>query len=70
MRAGVRYARHAPALQAVLVRTAVFIICGAAFWALLPLVARQKLGLGAIGYGVAGLPGRRRRGRRGAAASI
>lgn len=52
MRAGVRYARHAPALQVVLARTAVFIVCGAALWALLPLVARQQLGLGAIGYGV------------------
>ena len=52
MRAGVRYARHAPALQVVLMRTGVFIICGAALWALLPLVARQQLGLGAVGYGV------------------
>ena len=52
MRAGVRYARHAPALQVVLIRTAVFILCGAALWALLPLVARQQLGLGALGYGV------------------
>jgi MFS family permease len=52
MRAGMRYARHAPALQVVLIRTGVFILCGAALWALLPLVARQQLGLGAVGYGV------------------
>ena len=52
IRAGIRYVRHAPELQAVLVRTGVFILCGAALWALLPLVARQQLGLGATGYGV------------------
>jgi MFS family permease len=51
MRAGVRYVRHAPALQAVLMRTAVFISCSSALWALLPLVARQELKLGAVGYG-------------------
>jgi MFS family permease len=52
MRAGMRYVRHAPALRAVLVRTAVFISCGSALWALLPLVARQEMGLSAMGYGV------------------
>jgi MFS family permease len=52
MRAGVRYVRHTPALQAVLVRAAAFIFCASALWALLPLVARHGLGLGASGYGV------------------
>jgi MFS family permease len=52
MRAGMRYVRHAPALDAVLVRTAVFISCGSALWALLPLVARREMGLSAVGYGV------------------
>lgn len=52
MRAGMRYVRHAPALNAVLVRTAVFISCGSVLWALLPLVARQEMGLSAVGYGV------------------
>jgi MFS family permease len=52
IRAGVRYVRHAPALQAVLVRAAVFILCASALWALLPLVARRELGLSATGYGV------------------
>ena len=52
MRAGVRYVRHTPALQAVLVRAAAFILCGSALWALLPLVARRGLGLSATGYGV------------------
>lgn len=52
MRAGVRYARHAPEVQAVLIRTAVFIFCASALWALLPLQTRTKLGLGAVGYGL------------------
>jgi MFS family permease len=52
IRAGIRYLRHAPAFQVVLVRSGVFILCGAAPWALLPLVARDQLGLGAVGYGV------------------
>ncbi len=52
MRAGLRYVRHAPDLRAVLVRSGVFIFCGAALWALLPLLARNELGLGATGYGV------------------
>ena len=52
MRAGVRYVRHAPLFRTVLVRTAVFIICGSATWALLPVVGRRDLGLSALGYGV------------------
>jgi MFS family permease/quinol monooxygenase YgiN len=51
MRAGVRYVRHAPMFRAVLIRTAVFIVCGSATWALLPVVSRE-LGLSALGYGV------------------
>jgi len=49
---GMRYVRHAPALQAVLVRTGVFIFGASALWALLPVVARQELGLDATGYGI------------------
>jgi MFS family permease len=52
MRAGVRYVRHDPELRAVLVRTGVFVSCASALWAMLPLVARQQLGLGALAYGV------------------
>ena len=51
MRAGMRYVRYAPALDAVLMRVGSFILCGTALWALLPLVAQQELGLSAIGYG-------------------
>jgi MFS family permease len=50
--AGMRYVRHAPALQAVLVRIGVFMFGASALWALLPVMARQELRLGATGYGV------------------
>lgn len=52
MRAGVRYVRHAPSVQTVLLRTGAFILGGSALWALLPLVARDDLALDATGYGV------------------
>jgi MFS family permease len=52
MRAGVRYVRHNPDLRAVLVRTGIFVSCASALWAMMPLVARQQLGLGAFSYGV------------------
>ena len=51
-RAGLRYARHAPPLAAVLVRAGLFMLCASAFWALLPVIARAELGASAIGYGV------------------
>ncbi|WP_277877991.1 MFS transporter [Leptolyngbya sp. FACHB-261] len=50
--AGLRYTHYAPSLQAVLVHVGAFIACGSALWALLPLIARQELGLEALGYGV------------------
>jgi MFS family permease/quinol monooxygenase YgiN len=52
MRAGLRYVRHAPELRATLVRTAAFIGCASALWALLPLQTRHALGLGSFGYGM------------------
>lgn len=51
MRAGVRYVRHAPEVQAVLLRTAAFMFCASGLWALLP-VRTRNLGLSAIGYGI------------------
>jgi hypothetical protein len=50
--AGMRYVRHAPALQAVLVRIGVFTFGASALWALLPVVARHELNLVATGYGI------------------
>ncbi|MEP7114998.1 MAG: MFS transporter, partial [Ilumatobacteraceae bacterium] len=52
MRAGLRYAIHAPALRVVLNRTAIFTIPAAALQALLPIVTRERLGLSSGGYGV------------------
>ncbi len=52
MRAGLRYAVHAPALRLVLNRTAAFTLPAAALQALLPIVARDRLGLTSGGYGV------------------
>jgi MFS family permease len=52
MRAGMRFVWHAPPFQTVLVRAVVFILCGSALWALLPLIARRELGLDAVGYGM------------------
>ncbi len=50
--AGVRYVRHAAPVRTVLVRTAAFVLSASGIWALLPLVARRRLGLGAVGYGL------------------
>jgi MFS family permease len=50
--AGIRYVRFAPLLRAVLVRTALFILPASALWALLPVVARDALGLDATGFGL------------------
>ena len=50
MRAGLRYVRQAPQLQAVMVRAAAFFIFGTALWSLLPLIA-QRTGGGATAYG-------------------
>jgi MFS family permease len=51
IRAGFRYGRHSRALSAVLVRSGLFIVPASALLALLPLVARGPLRLGAAGFG-------------------
>jgi MFS family permease len=48
VRTGLRYVRNEPAL----VRASLFMVGGSAIMALLPLVARQQLGLGSGGYGM------------------
>ncbi len=48
---GLRYARHSAPLRAYMIRNMSFSICASAIWALLPLVARDQLELGAGGYG-------------------
>jgi MFS family permease len=52
MRAGLRYVRHSPELRTVLLRTGIFVFCASALWAMLPLIARRELGLGAVAYGI------------------
>jgi predicted MFS family arabinose efflux permease len=51
VRAGLRYTRNSPALRAVLVRSATFMLAASAFMALLPVVARSELDLSAAGFG-------------------
>jgi MFS family permease len=52
MLAGLRFARLSYSLQTVLVRAGAFGFFAAALWALIPLVARDLLGGGAITYGL------------------
>lgn len=52
MRVAVGYVRNAPAMRRVLARAALWVLPGSALWALLPLVAADRLGLGSDGYGV------------------
>ena len=52
MMAGLRYTRHSPPLRALIIRNMSFAICASVIWALLPVIARDQLGLGAGGYGL------------------
>jgi MFS family permease len=52
MRAGLRYLRHAPPLQAVLIQAFLFTGFVSSAWALLAVVAQQHLHQGAMGYGI------------------
>jgi MFS family permease len=63
IRTGFRYARNNPYLRATVIRSAAFFLFGSAYWALLPLVARERIAggpdlygylLGAIGAGAVG----------------
>lgn len=52
VRAGLRYARASTPLRATLIRAVAFFLFASAYWALLPLVARQELQGGPELYGV------------------
>jgi hypothetical protein len=52
MRAGLRYALHAPLLHRTLLRAALFFLFAAAPWALLPLLVQGPIGAGAGGFGL------------------
>ncbi|MFH8253059.1 MFS transporter [Microbacterium sp. B2969] len=51
LRAGVRYVRHAPMVRRILLRAMMFIAPATILWALIPLVARERLDVSAGGYG-------------------
>jgi len=51
IQSGLRYARHSASLRALITRNLSFSVCASALWALMPLVARDLLSLGAGGYG-------------------
>jgi MFS family permease/quinol monooxygenase YgiN len=52
MQAGIRYVRHSPTFQSVLIRTSAYILFASALFALLPLLGRRELKLDALGYGI------------------
>jgi len=49
---GLRYARHSAAMRSLIIRNLNFAIGASAFWALLPVIARDQLQLGAGGFGL------------------
>ncbi len=49
---GLRFARHSPAMRSLILRNLTFALCASAFWALLPVIARDQLSLGAGGFGL------------------
>lgn len=49
---GLRYARHSPALMSTLIRAFCFFIFASAYWAMLPLIAKNSLNGDASLYGI------------------
>jgi MFS family permease len=52
MRTGFRHARHNPRLRATMIRATAFFTFASAYWALLPLVTRERIAGGAELYGL------------------
>jgi MFS family permease len=52
VRASGRFVANSPVLLALIARAIAFVFLAGALWALLPIVARQRLGLGSGGYGL------------------
>jgi MFS family permease len=52
LRAGSRYVRNAPVVRRILLRAALFLVPAGSLFALLPLIAAHRLGLGSGGYGL------------------
>jgi MFS family permease len=51
LRAGGRYVWHDPVVRRILLRVVAFVAPATVLWALLPVIASRRLGLGADGYG-------------------
>ena len=49
---GLRYARHSRPMRSLIIRNLSFCVCASCLWALLPVIARDQLHLGAGGYGL------------------
>jgi MFS family permease len=49
---GLRYARHSRPMRSLIIRNLNFCVCASCLWALLPVIARDQLGLGAGGFGL------------------
>ena len=52
MRAGIRYVRHSSTVKAILVRALAFIIPASALFALLPILVKKELHMGASAFGM------------------
>ncbi len=52
IQSGLRYFRHSRPMRALVVHNLTFTVCASALWALLPVIARDQLGLGAGGFGM------------------
>lgn len=52
MRAGLQFTRHTPAMRAAMTRAVAYFLPSAAPWAMLPLIVREQLGLGAGSFGL------------------
>ena len=52
VQSALQYARHSPVIRVQLGRTLLFVGAASCVWALLPLLARDRLGLEADGYGL------------------
>lgn len=52
LREGLAYFRHARPFRVILLRAGMFALAGSALWAMLPLVASQRLHTNSLGYGI------------------
>ncbi len=50
--AGLRFTRHSAPMRAIVLRNLMFAVCASALWALLAVIARDQLELGAGGFGL------------------